>query len=429
MSMEPSIPFRIVSEAGEPLGLFFRPGKEDHKVLQQLLSEGQVGMHGAILGPNHCNFQEDLRSDLHSRNLDVILDTGMLELATLNGHTSRKQFPWANPCPHVPADFDSNAIRLKAEAIAQFVATYKFTAVLAPTHYLAQGIADPWLPIDQKLVLALREALDSANLRDVSIYYPLAIQGKLFVEANTLTRLKAVFSSCPIDSLWLRIHPFGSDSGDTILRRYILACRELHSLGVPVVAEKTGVLGLALLAFGAVSGLESGIANGEKFDHSRLTRPRKPGSKFGKTSRVYLPDCGLFLSRKEAEEFFSIRGTRQYACRNTQCCGRGYESMVADSRRHFTHTRMGQVAHLSRLTPSLRPMGYLEDILRPSTDNLSRILGLTQLSGGLRSKFDQSRRRQDGWRATLGQMGRLGVSSFSAPIERRIHRSPFQASA
>jgi hypothetical protein len=315
------------------------------------------------------------------------------------------------------------------EKIVQFAATNNFTAVLAPTHFLGQGPTDPWFQIDRNLVLSLRQVLDACGLKEVSIYYPLAIPGRFFLEPGALTHLKAAFSGLPIDSLWLRIHPFGSDSGDTSLRRYILACRELHTLNIPIVAEKTGVLGLALMAFGAASGVESGIASGEKFDQGRLVRPRKPNAKFGKTSRVYISDLGIFLSRKEAEEFFALRGTRQFACRNTQCCSRGFESMIDDSRRHFAYSRMGQVALLSRLTPSLRPMGYLEDILRPGTDNLSRILGHAQLSDDLRKKFDQSRRRQDGWRATLGQLSRQGIPSFSAPIERRIHRIPAQATA
>ena len=40
-------PFRIVRDAGEPLGLFVRVGKSDHTVLKQLLSENRVGMLGA----------------------------------------------------------------------------------------------------------------------------------------------------------------------------------------------------------------------------------------------------------------------------------------------------------------------------------------------------------------------------------------------
>jgi hypothetical protein len=135
----------------------------------------------------------------------------------------------------------------------------------------------------------------------------------------------------------------------------------LHCLNTPIIAEKTGVLGLALMAFGATSGVESGIASGEKFDHGRLTRPRKQGGKFAKSPRVYIPDLGLFLNRDEAKNLLSLRGMHHYGCRDTQCCSRGIDSMIEDSRRHFAFTRMGQVAHLSRITPSLRPMGYHEE--------------------------------------------------------------------
>lgn len=73
---------RIVREEGEPLGVFFRPGKSDHTVLQQLLSEGKIGMLGAVFDFCHATFQEGLKSELLQRNLDAILDPTVMELAT-----------------------------------------------------------------------------------------------------------------------------------------------------------------------------------------------------------------------------------------------------------------------------------------------------------------------------------------------------------
>jgi len=55
--------------------------------------------------------------------------------------------------------------------------------------------------------------------------------------------------------------PFGNNSGHVSLFRYIQSCRELVSLDLPIVAERTGTIGLALVAFGAVSGLESGVTS------------------------------------------------------------------------------------------------------------------------------------------------------------------------
>lgn len=425
--MNPSIPspFRVVREAGEPLGLFFRVGRSDHPVLKQLLSESRVGMLGAVFDPCNCGCQEELRAEFGQRHLEAILDPALMELATIGGHTrARKQLPWASPEPQVPSQFDSSFSEQTTDKIAQFVAANKFTAVLAPSHYLSEGMKDPWLQIDKRLVVNLRTRLDANGCSDVAIYYPLALSTKHFTDAAQRIGIKAALSGLPIDALWLRTHPFGSESGDTTLRRYVQACQNLHGLGVPLVSEKTGVLGLALLAFGAVSGIESGISSGEKFDFGRLKHLRMPNGKFGKTPRVYLPDLGGFLTRKEANEFFEHRGLRQFACRDSQCCQRGVESMTGtNSRRHFAFQRMDEVAKLSRVTPSLRPNEYLDRILRPATDNIGRALAYEQLPDAVKKKLEKSRRKQDGWRATLGEMSRVPLGSFSSPIERRIHRA------
>lgn len=418
-------PFRVVRDAGEPLGLFFRVGKSDHTVLKQLLSENRVGMLGAVFDPCHCGCQDELRAEFAQRHLDAILDPALMELSTLGGHTpSRQKLPWASPQLHLPAQFDSSFSERVADQIAQFVAANRFTAVLAPSHYLSDGMKDPWLQIDKRLVINLRERLDANGCSDVAIYYPLALSTKTFTDAPQRVAIKAALSGLPIDALWLRTHPFGSESGDTTLRRYVQACQDMHGVGVPLISEKTGVLGLALLAFGAVSGIESGVSSGEKFDYGRLKHLRIPNGKFGKTPRVYLPDLGGFLTRKEAAQFFEHRGLRQFACRDSQCCQRGVESMTgAGSRRHFAFQRMDEVAKLSRVTPSLRPNEYLDRILRPATDNIGRALAYDELPETVKKKLEKSRRKQDGWRATLGEMSRAPLGSFSAPIERRIHRA------
>jgi hypothetical protein len=267
--------------------------------------------------------------------------------------------------------------------------------------------------------------LDANGCDKVRIYYPLAIATKELVGSASRTALKAMLSGLPVDGLWLRVHPFGSTASDVMLQRYIVACRDLHGLGLPLVAEKVGAVGLSLLAFGAVSGLDSGISSGERFDVARLNRPLiiSDDKPFRKAARVYLPDLSTFVSRKQAEEFFTHRSLSRFACRDTACCRRGPQSMIEDPRRHFAYTRMGEIAILSRITPSLRPTEYLERLLRPVTDNIGRVLAQDGLSEALKRKFELSRRRQDRWRDTLGRMSSAKITSFSAPLERLIRRN------
>src|SRR5262249_27963458 len=205
----------------------------------------------------------------------------------------------------------------------------RFTAVLAPTHLLA-ATNDPWMPVDQGLVHELREQLDRAGQQSVPIYYPLAIKANLFSNADSRQHLQAVLSTLPIGPIWLRVHPFGSKSGPASLRGYIDACRDFHGLGLPLVAERSGTVGVALLAFGAVGGIESGVTLGEHFNASGLLREPKNGSPFLPQPRVYLPELATFLDRERAKRFLEQRAMKaSFACRDISCCRRGAQDMHA----------------------------------------------------------------------------------------------------
>jgi hypothetical protein len=383
--------FRVVRSAEEPLGVFFRPGRDGHTVIERILTEEQVGLLGAVFDASYCDTQSELITGLVERGLDAILDTGLMELATPVGHhSSRSKLPWADPSPSRSEDFSASKSEAIAEQITEFVAEHGFSAVLAPSHFLALGAKDAWLPADKRLVVNLRSRLNSAGLADVRIYYPLAIAARELLTPASRAAIKTFLNAIPIEAIWLRIHPFGSQSSDAVLQRYISMCQHLHGLRLPLIAEKTGVLGLALLAFGAVTGIETGVSSGERFDIARLNRAnsvREPDEPYRTTARVYLPDLGLSLSRKEAAAFFSIRGLRRFACRNQECCREGSETMIKESRRHFVYARMAEVAELSRITPTLRASEYLERILRPATDNMGRVLAQDGLSAELRRKF------------------------------------------
>lgn len=75
--------------------------------------------------------------------------------------------------------------------------------------------------------------------------------------------------------------------------------RALHVLGVPLVAEHSGTVGVALLAFGAVGGIESGITIAEGVNLDGYLKLPKPDVKpFAPAPRVYLHEIGAFLDPK-----------------------------------------------------------------------------------------------------------------------------------
>ena len=203
---------------------------------------------------------------------------------------------------------------------------------------------------------------------------------------------------------------------------YIEACRDLHELGVALVAERSGTVGLALMAFGAVGGIENGVTIGEKFDAYRLIHPPKGGKPFSAQSRVYVPELGIFLSRTQANELIGAPYMKRFACRDTDCCRYGAEDMIRDPRRHFLIQRIREVGRLSQGAEQGRTSVYLDEMLRPVTDRLPRVLQVKFGEDTLR-KLENERRKLAGWREALGSLARhQPATTFSAIPQTRTAR-------
>lgn len=378
-------------------------------------------MSGMIFDPCCEKLHGSLKDAARKKGLWCVLDTKMLEISTPGGFTSRRhELPWAPLKLHTIGDFAGQKTDDICRGIAQFVSDHGYTAVLAPTHYLAEGTLDPWFAIDLAVTQKLRACLDQMGQRNAHIFYPLALPMTVLRSPGHTASFVSQLRDLPITAIWLRVSPFGSDSGHVSLENYIHSCRVLQNAGFPLVAEKTGAIGLALLAFGAVSGLDTGVATGEKFDYQRLRRvmPRK---KFGMQPRVYVQRLNCYLSREQAAQFFAIRGMKEFACGDTDCCRRGVEDMLENNKRHFINARSKEVALLSDAPLGMRPAQYLDEILRPATDQLAKIPRFAGIPDDLMKRFERENRKLSGWRATLSSIKRFHVGAADAkPFPRSI---------
>ena len=403
---------RLLRPVGAPLALYLRPGRNDHGVLLGLLAEGREDLSGIVFDPCLEGRQAELLTEVRRHHIEAVLDPRTIELATPGGVAQGRvtELPWAGQQqPHTTELLSGAAGEQLVEVLADYVVKHKFSAVLAPTHYL-RSATDPWLEVDTRLVRRLRRVLDAAGLGEVPIYYPLALPTTVLHDTRQRTALAAALGGLPIDALWLRVHPFGSASGPLALRRYIEGCRALHALGLPLVAERTGTVGLALLAFGAVGGIEGGITFGERYDVGGLLRPPANGTPFSPPPRVYLPQLGAFVTRGQAGELFEHRQMKTtFGCRDAGCCRRGVLDMTADPRRHFIIRRTSEVNFYSRPPEPVRAGLYLEEFLRPATD-------LALRAARVQPALEATRRRLEAWRHTLGAMHQAGPPQTFAVV-------------
>jgi len=359
--------------ATEPLGMYVRPSSLDHRFLADYVVEANArGLKGVVFDASLDELQANLRVEIQNRGIPSVIDFRVMELATEGGFQAvARRLPWAAKRLDSPGDFSPFRVRALVAALTAWVVEREFSAVLAPTHFLANGERDPWLRIDLDVLHRLRDALDAAGANRTLIYYPLAVRPESFFHVVERDKLRIVLSQAPIDELWLRVHRIGSNSGAQSLRRYTRTCAEFHQSGRPIVSENCGIAGLVMLGFGAVGALAGGITSGDQFEFNRLKRARDEGESGFAAPRVYISELQSFLSSKRASSFFAKRLAQSYyACKNDACCKNGLQDMLGNPRRHFLNTRLNEIARISSFPEASRPDGYMDEFLRPATNML-----------------------------------------------------------
>ena len=418
MTLQP----RRLRPAPEPLGNFIRPGYNDHTVLAQALAERRDVASGIVINPLHAERQYPLVQEANAAGVETILDSKSLELSSLGGYVMSgvPELPWAGTAMHSPLLLQGRGASDMVQSLAETVAEGEFSAVLAPTHFI-DSLTSPWWGIDADLTGRLRTLLDQLEMNRTLVYYPLMLRAQMLLDEDFQNQTIRHLRSLPIDGLWLRLHPFGTTkSGPLVLKRYLAICRRLHELGIPLVAEHSGSIGVALLAFGAVGGIESGVTFTDTVNLDGLLRAPRPGSTpFARPPRVYLQQLGAFVEPQVAESLFTKRGMRPaHSCLDASCCPRGVADMIARPREHFLRQRMHEVAEMTSMPSALRPGHYMENFLRPATDRALRV-------AELEPSLVPIRRRLDSWRGTLGaDLEQHSAFTISEPAAgRRLSRT------
>lgn len=403
---------RLLRPVSDPLGSYLRVGRQDHTFLVQMLVDGKQVGSGLVADPAHIKQQKDLWIEARQQSVETVLDPRTLELSTPGGilRGGARDLPWAAVNLHTPDSLYGKAGEDLCDQLVDWLGTAGHTAILAPTHFIASS-DDPWLDIDSDLTLALRRALNGAGLQDVPIYYPLIAKSDNFYNPDWRAAVVGYLRTLPIDAVWLRIHPFGtSTSGPVALKRYMAACRDMHQLGRPLVGEHTGAIGVGLMAFGALGGVESGVIVNDHTNLSDWLRAPTRTRGGGNAARIYLHRLGAFLDRSKAEALLNRPGMKAaHACLDTSCCARGWKDTQLRYREHFVTQRAREVAALSRIPDSLRGGDYLERFLRPASDKAIR-------AAEAEPSLVATRRRLDSWRGTFGSdLASNPVHSFSPP--------------
>jgi hypothetical protein len=416
---------QLMHLAPEPLGLYFRIGRNDYRELLQLFTSGESRFLGVVCDPTYSKFQGELVDRALERRLDVILDPRTLASATAGGFTSSLgQLPWGRGRVHVEEDFQGASGKRLMGNLARFAGERHYTQVLTPTHLL-RTISGKWWDIDQASTSHLRIELDRAGGDDVSLLYSLAISYSMLRDRHERRALISGLKSLPIEGVWISVDGLGSGSTPTAVRTYLEAIAEFHTLNIPVVADHVGgLVGLALAAFGGVGAIAHGVTNGERFDTAHWRKPRTDSS-FGLSKRVYIPTLDLLLKSAEARSLFAFgrRATALFGCNDTRCCPRGVMDMLENPAQHFLRRRIDEILNLSAIPLSLRPARFVDQRLRSTTDAVLAAANLEWTDVALAKRMREQRKRLDRMRIALGDLAASAERrSISIVPHRRIVR-------
>lgn len=391
-----------------PFGLYFRVGRDQHRDLMDALAQGEKEFFGIVIEARYAQRHRELKIEALKQGLDVILDPNTHAMATIGGYTpSVGSLPWGVPRPHRTDDFSGSEGRNRARQIAEFAYTNSFTQLLGPTHLLSSA-NDAWIRRDIEMMSWVREELAKLGSA-MPLIYPLALPIQILRDPVQREVIVEAVGSADSDAIWLKIENFGQDATGEKVAAYVAACEDFRALGKPLVADCVGGLpGLGLLAFGAVGGIAQGVTLFESFKPSGWRRPRPDTDQSGGVStRVYVPQLDMLLKPKVARAFLesSPRVKSHFGCRNTHCCPGGVKDQLENPTRHYVHTRSDQISRMAQTPPNLRVNHYLDDYVRPISDDIAAV-GRLSLNSELKKAIAKKQKTVGRFRKAMAHLAK-----------------------
>jgi hypothetical protein len=363
------LPLPTVKASAQPIGHFFRLGDTGHRQLADLHAEGRFSPGRVVVDASRLHHQRELIRALRAAGAQIILDTKAAELAAkarFSGFASRA--PWAE-CGSGgllgPEHFRPRAPTDVIGRIARFAVEHSVDRVLAPTHWLATGAESDWFGIDCRACAALRDELDRAGGKRIAIDYLIIVPHVALDEIEQRGQFVEGLKDLPFENLWLRASGFGADARPLTTRRYINSLSAMHNVGHPIVADYLGgLIGLAAVSFGAISGFAEGIGELERFDARGWDRPpsaAEDNQEFGRARRIAISGFGRSITVGELQILHDAKGGRRLVvCNDRDCCRHGLPEMLANPKRHTVYQRVQQVRGLEKIPDLNREQHFLD---------------------------------------------------------------------
>lgn len=352
-----------------------------HRKFGELHAAGQLPAKRVVIEASRFAQQKELIDAFRRDGAEIVLDPQVAELAALAKLGSAvKNAPWAQANQGQllgPEFFQSHSREDVVSQIARFAIENGVNTVLAPTHFLADPQFKGWFAIDRVACIELRRALDREGGSIIAIDYPVIHSHVALNDQAVRSDIQNGLQDLPVENVWVRPSGLGNEPRPQPTKQFITSMSSLHNLGKPIIVDcLDGILGQAVLAFGAASGLSHGIGEQNQFNaRSWHQAPKVPDEDvpFGRKIYVPIPGLGRSVARNELELLASARGGRRAVACQDICCAHGIQSMTGDYRRHSARQTFACVEILAAVPDMNREQFFLDKPLREA-ERLARTI-------------------------------------------------------
>lgn len=350
----------------DTMGVEFRLGHGDHKVVEDFLTHHPAGVAAVVLDPKAARHQEHAAEAAIEAGVEVYFDPATERLTGPGFDMPSLNYARNGLYDTVVLASDPRARAQLTEQVAQ--AHPSTVTRLTPPHFYVADTATARLNLD----LAERMTHDhgSKPVRPV-----LLLSSRLPLDVVRL--IADDYAAAGFRDLEVRVTPLGGEeeSARKILRAFgFLAA--FTGNGIAVTLGRSGNVGQVAVALGHAAHFSVGIGMLERVNHAaQMTRQKAPppegGTGGGPQSGIYLPGIAYTAPPKVGKALLENTDLRTRVSCRIGICGSSVRGPLADPRAHYLHSRAHEAAALEERPPTWRAT--------METDRLRRALELRGL--------------------------------------------------
>lgn len=352
---------------------YVRLGETSYRKVAELAAAGVIKSKRFVVDGSKIKHQQGIIQMLQGLDAEIVLDPRTIELSSrrkCKGLASSA--PWAPQVrgePLSPDVFRANQGSDIYGAIARCAVQNGVSAVLSPTHYLADPSFDGWQEIDHEGCILLRRALDKEGGKSISIDYLIAARLADFNDEVFRSKIMPGLADLPYENLWVRSSMSSPDTGPTNAQRLVRTLARWHNMGTPIVMDYMGGLtGEALLAMNVVSGVAHGFGEQTNFNTTKWALPPEEHDKDksgGRATRIGVTSIGRTFTSAEIDVLLSAHSAKSVLLPNDRfILPNGVEDLRNDPRRFNACDAERRISEVAKIPTASRPDYFADKRMR-----------------------------------------------------------------